>query len=64
MAITTKLVEIDALIEALHAELDACPNRLWNSEGNQYRLDLLIEYTAKRAALAASTPNTLGDSRG
>jgi hypothetical protein len=49
---TTKAAELDRIIENLQAELDACPNRLWNSEGNQYRLDQLIILTAKRAALA------------
>jgi hypothetical protein len=44
---------LDRIIENLQSELDACPNSRWNSEGNQYRLGLLIEYTAKRAALAA-----------
>jgi hypothetical protein len=48
-----KIAEIDALIETLQDELDACPGRLWDSDRNQTRMDLLIEYTAKRAALAA-----------
>ena len=52
MGPAAKLAEIDAIIESLHAELDACPGTAWESEGNQYRLDLLISYTARRQALA------------
>lgn len=50
---TTKAAELDRIIESLQDELAACPNRLWGSPRNQYRLDLLISYVARRAALAA-----------
>jgi hypothetical protein len=50
---TTRAAEIDRIIESLQDELAACPARAWDSEKNQYRLGLLISYTAKRAALAA-----------
>jgi hypothetical protein len=50
---SSKVAELDTLISALQADLDACPNRLWTSEGNQARLALLIDYTAKREALLA-----------
>jgi hypothetical protein len=53
MTTTTKAAELDRLIENLQDDLANCPNRLWESEGNQYRLDLLIKYTAKRNALAS-----------
>lgn len=51
--ITARKAELDNLISMLHEELDACPNSRWDSEGNQYRLGLLIEYTAKLKALEA-----------
>lgn len=46
-----RAAELDAIIARLHDELDACSARLWASDRNQYRLDLLIEYTTKRNAL-------------
>lgn len=47
-----KLAELDTIIANLHAELDAMSNVTFRSEAGQYRLDLLIKYTAKRDALA------------
>ncbi len=53
--LNTKLAELESLIENLQAELDACPNRLWLSEGNMARHTLLIVYVAKRDALLAES---------
>jgi len=50
---TNDIAALDDLIAGLQSELDACPTRLWLSDGNQYRLAELIRLTARRAALAA-----------
>jgi hypothetical protein len=51
---SAKLAELDRLISELQDELDATPDRLWNSPGRVFRHDALIRYSDRRKALLAS----------